>query len=120
MEKDSTKTILLAFLFPLGCCLMISNLLYHKVVTTKTNTSKNYYSSGYIYTEVSEEAKKYVKSCALKTLAFMVFVCVVMASCFTVHYLEKGKGDLPEVPIGKNYIDECARIFSQKILNKLL
>lgn len=103
LEKNSTKTILLAFLFPLGCCLMVSNILYHKVVTTKTNSSKNYYSSSYIYTEVSEEAKQYVKYCALKTLAFVVFVCVVMTSCFTVYYLQKGKIDLPDVPIGKYY-----------------
>ena len=55
MTKEATEKILLLFLLPLGGLLLVSNLMYYKVITAHQNPSSNYYSSTYIYNQLYDD-----------------------------------------------------------------
>ena len=92
MEKENTEQILRLFLLPLGGCLMVSNLMYYKVMNPLKNPFKNYYGTNYIYKDVSEKVKAYVQYCVQGLLALVVFLCVVILASFSSYHIGKGEG----------------------------
>ena len=85
MEKESTVKVLSMFLLPLGGILIISNVIYYKIIISDPNPSTNYYGASYIYNLVSEQVKIKLKICGQGIVAFLVFISIIILLAFTLY-----------------------------------